>query len=69
MRTQASRAKQSPFQGKPFPVGEGSGAGGSRGVSSGVAVSSATEMPNSRLRARRFSISGEAISVSHLLTA
>ena len=38
-------------------------------VSSGVAVSSATEMPNSRLRARRFSISGEAMSVSHLLTA
>ena len=28
MRTQARRAKHSPFQGKPFPVGEGSGAGG-----------------------------------------
>ena len=61
----------SPFQGKPprFWKGSGAEASGGAGVSSGVAVSSATEMPNSRLRARRFSMSGEAMSVSHLLTA
>ena len=50
-------------------AGLSAASGAFRGGGSGICVSSATLTPNSRARASRFSMSGAAAPVSHLLTA